>query len=129
MSGYDNYDEMRRFVAYMKSQDVATSVDDFGTGYSSLNMLTDIRSDIVKLDKSFLDDIETKPDVHKKLVKNIINMINELGMETLAEGVENAHQAEMLKKWECRMVQGYLFDKPLPVEEFTDRLINPQYEV
>lgn len=129
MSGYDNYDEMRRFVAYMKSQDVATSVDDFGTGYSSLNMLTDIRSDIVKLDKSFLDDIEAKPDVHKKLVKNIINMINELGMETLAEGVENAHQAEMLKKWECRMVQGYLFDKPLPVEEFTDRLINPQYEV
>lgn len=128
-SGHDDYDDMRRFVAYMKSQDVATSVDDFGTGYSSLNMLTSVCADIIKLDKSFLDDINEKPLTHRNMVKNIINMINELCMDTVAEGVETMEQARLLETWECKIVQGYLFDKPLPLSEFTKRLESPQYEL
>lgn len=129
LSGHDDYDDMRRFVSYMKSQDVATSVDDFGTGYSSLNMLTTVSADIIKLDKSFLDDINEKPLTHRNMVKNIINMINELCMDTLAEGVETEEQARLLKSWECKIVQGYLYDKPLPFYEFTRRLENPQYDI
>lgn len=129
MSGHDDYDEMKRFVSYMKSQDVSTSVDDFGTGYSSLNMLTSICADIIKLDKSFLDDILQKPLTHRNMVKNIINMINELCMDTLAEGVETVEQAKLLEDWECKIAQGYLYDKPLPVSEFTKRLENPQYDI
>lgn len=129
LSGHDDFDDMRRFVSYMKSQDVATSVDDFGTGYSSLNMLTTVRADIIKLDKSFLDDIGEKPVTHRNMVKNIINMINELCMDTLAEGVETEEQAKLLEMWECKIVQGYLYDKPLPFDEFTKRLENPQYSI
>ena len=127
MSGHENYSDMRRFVNYMKSQNIATSLDDFGTGYSSLNMLTDIGTDIVKLDKSFMDDIGLKTNVERLLVKNIINMINELGIDSLCEGVETTEQVLMLSEWECKMIQGYYFDKPMPAEQFVERLKQPQY--
>lgn len=127
-TGFDK-GAMTEFVRYMKSMDIATSVDDFGTGYSSLNMISGVGTDIIKLDKSFIDNIEEQPYVQQNLVKNIVNMINDLSMETVAEGVESIDQAKLLRKWECRVVQGYLYDKPLCVEDYTYRLKNPVYEI
>lgn len=129
MYAYDDYEDVHSFIKRMAAEGIAVSLDDFGTGYSSLNMLTGLDADIVKLDKSFMDDIETKPEKHSSMVKNIINMINELGMETLAEGVETVEQCNMLRNWECRSVQGFLFDKPLPFEEFEKRVRNPKYAI
>lgn len=125
---FDNM-AMREFVSYMKSMDITTSVDDFGTGYSSLNMISGVRTDIIKLDKSFIDNIEEKPSIDQSFVKNIVNMINELSMETVAEGIESVAQAKLLRKWECRVGQGYLYDKPMSMEAFTERLKSPVYDI
>ncbi len=127
MYSCDDFTMVKKFVSLMNEAGIATSLDDFGTGYSSLNMLTSVETDIIKMDKSFMDDLDTKPEKHRSMVRNIINMINELGMESLAEGVENVKQYELLKNWNCSTVQGYLFDKPLPKEEFERRVLNPVY--
>ena len=124
MSGYENYTALEEFVHIIKEKGIRTSIDDFGTGYSSLNMLKDISADIIKLDKSFLDNLEqenSKPD--EIVIKNIVNMINELDMEAIAEGVETKRQADFLRKVHCRMAQGDLYDRPLPHDEFEQRLI------
>lgn len=120
--GNENYETMTRFIEKMKAHGVAVSIDDFGTGYSSLNLLKDLRVDIIKLDKTFIDNIEKHSKIDEIVIRNIINMINELDMEVLAEGVETAGQAEFLKNANCKMVQGYLFDKPLPHDDFEKRL-------
>lgn len=123
MSDYNDYEAFRTLVNKLKTNGVMTSIDDFGTGYSSLNLLTDFMFDIVKLDKSFLDNTMRKNSKTDEIVvRNIIRMIKELNMTTIAEGVETAEQAEFLKDIGCNMVQGFLFDKPLPENEFINRL-------
>ncbi len=129
MSDYSDYEVFRNLVTKLKENGVMTSIDDFGTGYSSLNLLTDFMFDIVKLDKSFLDNIireNSKTD--EIVVRNIVRMIKELDMKTIAEGVETAEQARFLKDINCTMVQGYLFDKPLPEAEFETRLRTRKYD-
>lgn len=129
MSDYNDYDTFKNLVTKLKENGVMTSIDDFGTGYSSLNLLTDFMFDIVKLDKSFLDNIvRNKSKTDEIVVRNIVRMIRELNMMTIAEGVETADQAQFLKDIDCTMVQGYLFDKPLPEEEFVKRLCTRRYE-
>ena len=109
----------------MHENGVSTSIDDFGTGYSSLNLLKDLNVDIIKLDKSFLNNME-KQEKHRKndviVIKNIVNMVNDLDMEVIAEGVETQKQAEFLRGINCCMAQGFLFDRPLPHDEYEKRL-------
>lgn len=125
MSGYENYDALADFVAKIKKAGIQTSIDDFGTGYSSLNMLKDLDADIIKLDKSFLDHLLNEDSKQDEIViKNIVNMINELNMEAIAEGVETKEQAEFLRQVKCKMAQGYLYDRPLPHDDFEQRLVN-----
>lgn len=129
MSDYSDYLALKTLVSKMKSHGIKTSIDDFGTGFSSLNLLTDFMFDIVKLDKSFLDNIEKhNSGTDEIVVRNIVKMVSELKMKAIAEGVETEEQARFLKNIDCRLVQGYLFDKPLPVEDFVERLQNRKYE-
>ncbi|MBO5082510.1 MAG: GGDEF domain-containing protein [Lachnospiraceae bacterium] len=129
MSDYSDYLALKTLVSKMKSHGIKTSIDDFGTGFSSLNLLTDFMFDIVKLDKSFLDNIEKhNSGTDEIVVRNIVKMVSELKMKAIAEGVETEEQARFLKNIDCRLVQGYLFDKPLPVEDFVGRLQNRKYE-
>ena len=128
MSDYSDYDAFKALVAAMKNNGICTSIDDFGTGYSSLNLLSDFMFDVVKLDKSFIDNIdksESKTD--EIVIRNIVNMVNELNMSVIAEGVETVEQEEVLRKIGCTMVQGFLFDKPLCKCEFEKRLVNRNY--
>lgn len=122
MSGYEDYEALCVFVENMKKCGIKTSIDDFGTGYSSFNLIKDLNADIIKLDRSFLINIDEKNGTQSRtdeiVIKNIVNMVNELDMEVIAEGVENVSQAEFLKEINCLKVQGFLFDKPLPVDEF-----------
>lgn len=122
MSGYENYATLVSFVQNMRKNGVSTSIDDFGTGYSSLNLLKDLDVDIIKLDKSFLNNLENHSQSDVIVIKNIVNMVNELHMSVIAEGVETQSQAEFLRKIHCRMAQGFLFDRPLPHDDFEKRL-------
>lgn len=93
------------------------SMDDFGTDYSSLSSLKKLPLDQLKIDKSFVRDITTDPD-DAIIVQTIIAMANHLGMEVIAEGVETEAQRAFLKLHGCRICQGYLISKPIPLIDF-----------
>ncbi len=92
-------------------------MDDFGSGYSSLNMLKKVPVDRIKLDLHFQDK-SGNPEMGKTIIKHIIQMVHELGMGIVAEGVETEKQALFLKDLDCAVMQGFFFYKPMPVEEF-----------
>ena len=112
------------FIKRMKYHKVRISIDDFGTGYSSLNMLRSFKVDVLKIDKSFIDDLDER---NKIVLSNIIHMAHDLNMEVVAEGVETREQALYLKEIGCHVLQGYLFDRPLPKKEFEEKIHNEVY--
>ena len=120
-------DCLSRFIRDMHESEIAMAIDDFGTGYSSLNLLRDFQADVLKLDKSFIDGhTGTKRD--SVVVSNVAKMAEELDMSVITEGVEKWEQVEFLKSVNINMVQGFLFDKPLPKEDFEKRLRHKVYD-
>lgn len=105
-------------------------LDDFGTGYSSLSYLKKFPIDTLKIDKSFIDDINNQPtDNTPLLVDTIIRMGQSLGLNIVAEGVENRYQYEYLKQRKCHTIQGYYFAKPMPQSEFIELIKTKEFEV
>jgi diguanylate cyclase (GGDEF)-like protein/PAS domain S-box-containing protein len=96
----------------IKSLGVTLALDDFGTGYSSLSCLHELPIDVVKIDRSFVSLAQTS-DYHRVLIEATVLMARTLGMGTLAEGIETAEQATMMRAIGCGKGQGYLFSKPL----------------
>ena len=109
-------DESRRALLRLKALGVRLAVDDFGTGYSSLSHLKHFPMDVVKIDRSFVQDLDTKPG-DCALVRAIIAMADSLGLECVAEGVETEAQIRLLKGLGCSLMQGYAFSRPLPPAE------------
>ena len=99
-------------IRKIKAEGFKTSIDDFGIGYSSLSALKSIPYDVLKIDKSFIDDIEIEPKA-KSMVASIIDLVHTLGMEVIAEGVESAKQADILASLRCDAIQGYYFSRPV----------------
>ncbi|WP_144054309.1 EAL domain-containing protein [Pleurocapsa sp. PCC 7319] len=99
-------------LAEIKRRKIKLSIDDFGTGYSSLSYLRRLPIDNLKIDRSFVDSINSDPESFE-IVKTIITLAHTLGMDAIAEGVENIAQVERLKSLGCEFVQGYLFAEPL----------------
>lgn len=98
------------------------SMDDFGTGYSSFSMLKNINIDVLKMDKSFFDDVlESRRG--KIIIEAIIEMAHKLGIKVVAEGIETKEQIDYLKRINCDMVQGYYFEKPIAIEEFATKYV------
>ncbi|WP_188637917.1 putative bifunctional diguanylate cyclase/phosphodiesterase [Vreelandella lutescens] len=95
---------------------VKVALDDFGTGYSSLSYLRDLPIDKVKLDRSFIKDIDNNVK-NAAIVKAVVDMSHSLGLQVVAEGVEEEGQLEVLKSYKCDFIQGFLFSKPLPLLE------------
>ena len=95
----------------IKKLGLSVALDDFGTGYSSLNYLTKMPIDVLKIDRSFVIDILTNPK-SKCIVEMIIQLSHDLGINVVAEGVEEVEQVEYLKGIFCDVVQGYYFSKP-----------------
>ena len=100
-----------------KELGVNLSMDDFGTGYSSLSYLHRFPLDVLKIDRSFIIDIEDKED-DGAIALAVIAMAKSMSLEIVAEGVETEMQYEFLKKNKCDIIQGYLISKPVPKDEF-----------
>jgi diguanylate cyclase (GGDEF)-like protein len=107
----------------IKQQGIKISLDDFGTGYSSLSLLKRLPIDELKIDKSFIDDIETDIDA-KTMVESIISIGKKLNMYILAEGIETTEQKEQLTEYGCDLFQGYKFSKPLKIDQLKKYLDN-----
>lgn len=103
----------------LKDIGVVISIDDFGTGYSSLSYLKKYPIDIIKIDQSFIKDMELD-DKNAAIATTIIQLAHSLGMEVIAEGVEKDRQVEILKSANCQKAQGYLFSKPVPIEHINE---------
>ena len=101
----------------LKKLGFSISMDDFGTGYSSLNYLKRLPMDVLKIDQSFIRDVDKDPR-DAAVVDTIISMANFLGMQVIAEGVETQAELDFLQLRGCPNYQGYFFSRPLPVEEF-----------
>ncbi len=108
-------------LAAMQQQGMKISLDDFGTGYSSLSYLKRFPVDVLKIDRSFIQDI-TEDSSDAMLVELILSLAEKMNINVIAEGVETEEQLAFLHKINCRLIQGYFFSKPLPLTEFEDFL-------
>ena len=112
-------------VARLHSLGIGLSIDDFGTGYSSLSYLKRFKIDKLKIDQSFVRDIQHDPD-DAAIVTAIIALAHGLGFQTIAEGVETQAQLDFLRAHACDEIQGYFYSKPVPADEFARLLAGEQ---
>lgn len=113
----DDYKEVIDKLRTIKNAGIRISLDDFGTGFSSLSYLRELPIDTLKIDKSFVDSL-TNDETTGIITESIIRMVKQLGMKTVAEGVENESQYEWLRNIKCDTIQGYLLGKPMPAADF-----------
>lgn len=118
----DDRNRMIEIIKQLRSLNLKLSMDDFGSGYSSLNLLKDIPLDVLKIDREFFSEMITS-ETSIIILQKIIEMAEGLGMEVLCEGVETEEQIETLKRLKCRIVQGYYYSKPIPLEEFIEKYL------
>jgi EAL domain-containing protein (putative c-di-GMP-specific phosphodiesterase class I) len=104
-------------LSALNDMGIELALDDFGTGYSSLAYLKRIPVGKLKIDRSFVRDLEVDPD-DRAIASTILSMGRSLRLKVLAEGVETAEQYEILRGMGCELVQGYHFSRPLPPEQF-----------
>lgn len=97
------------------------SMDDFGTGYSSLGLLKEIPLDVIKIDRSFLENSHGL-ERDRIVIESVIEMAKKLNIHTVAEGVENPEQIELLRQLDCEVAQGFYYSKPVPFSEFYETL-------
>ncbi len=112
----DNKEEVLGLLNQIRKMGIGISLDDFGTGYSSLSYLQKLPITTLKIDKSFISNIE-KNGTEANITNSIVSMVSKMGLDTIAEGVEKEEQLEILKKIKCQTVQGFLKGKPMPKEK------------
>ncbi len=118
---------IKRVVNGLRKEGIYTTVDDFGMGYSSLNLIREIPWDVLKLDRNFIPS-EENFGVTELMFRHVVAMAQAMGLECVAEGVETMQQIELLRENDCRIAQGFYFDKPLPAAEFEKRLAAGKYD-
>ncbi len=118
----ENADQLIRVIGELRRKGYEIEMDDFGSGYSSLNMLSSLPVDVLKMDIAFIRNIE-RDEKDFRLVELIIDIARYLKVPVVAEGVETDNQLNLLKNAGCDLVQGYYFSRPLPAEEFTQRIL------
>ena len=124
----EDISKLFEFVSNLRKMKFHVAIDDFGIGYSSLHLLNSVTVDVLKIDKAFVNKITDKENEKERIIiKNIINMAIQLGIEVVAEGVETQPQIDALKELSCYRIQGFIFDKPLSEEKFTHRLAKKKY--
>lgn len=119
----DNVEDTISKLNKIREQGIGLSLDDFGTGYSSLRYLQILPLTTLKIDKSFVSNIAAKDGFEAKLTESIISLVSKMGLNTIAEGVENEEQLKMIQKFNCRTIQGFLLGKPMPKEQCEKLLV------
>lgn len=119
----DNYEKARKLLNSLRDMGVTIAIDDFGTGYSSLAYLKHLPIDHLKIDRSFVKDLDTDED-DRAIVLAILALADQLKLTVIAEGVETQAQCDFLKQHNCASAQGFLYGRPMPVDEFFQRLHN-----
>jgi len=112
-------DEVVRVLERLRGLGCGISIDDFGTGYSSLSYLKAFPVSVLKIDRSFVQDLADDSG-DRAIAQSVVNMADNLGMQTVAEGVETPEQQEILKQIGCTFVQGFMYARPLPAEQIPD---------
>ncbi len=111
---------IEQLFADLHKEGFKISIDDFGAGHSSLGMLKNLQVDTLKMDRSFFVS-DNNVHHHDMLIDSIIKMAHNLNMYVVAEGIETADQIKLLKSLNCDAVQGYFYDKPMPIEQFVEK--------
>lgn len=122
----ENVESAIEKMAKLKESQISISIDDFGTGYSSLRYLKHLAVDVLKIDRSFVNQLHLD-DNDQAIVDTILAIARKLNLEVIAEGVEDTSELAALKKLGCNQFQGYLFDKPLRAEEIAQRFVSNSY--
>ncbi|CAG7856667.1 putative signaling protein [biofilm metagenome] len=123
----DNVNDTINKMHNLKKIGIRLALDDFGTGYSSLSYLTQLPLDELKIDQSFVSNINTKPE-NASIVQAIIGMAHNLGIHVIAEGVETEAQRAFLEQHGCHTYQGYLYSRPLTIDKFEKLLSKKMLE-
>ena len=116
---FNEKERMLEVMRHLKEFNMSLSIDDFGSGYSSLNLLRDIPFDVLKIDRGFLDE-SVQSDTGKWILRKIVEMAEGLNLKVICEGVETHEQVEMLLDIGCIYAQGFLYSRPIPIEEFIE---------
>jgi len=114
----DELDRNFALLEQLREVGITVSIDDFGTGYSSLSYLTRLPVDSLKIDQSFVRDVPGDSD-GEAIIRAVISLANSLQLRVIGEGVESDKQRQFLVDNGCWEAQGYLFSRPLPIDELT----------
>ena len=121
---------LKEVVSGLQANGICTSVDDFGMGYSSLNLIREIPWNVLKIDRCFLPaDDESEESITSLMYRHVVAMALDMGLECITEGVETAKQIKILRGNHCLFAQGFIFDKPLPKEQFEELLGTHRYDI
>lgn len=112
-TSFADRDEMRETIQRIRNLGMHVAIDDFGTGYSTFSYIKELPADTVKIDMSFVKDIDVNEN-SRTIVKAIVTLADTAGLNVIAEGIETEEQAKILRSLGCREGQGYFFSKPLP---------------
>jgi EAL domain-containing protein (putative c-di-GMP-specific phosphodiesterase class I) len=116
-------DKIRDRMEQLRSLGLRLAIDDFGTGYSSLGYIQQFAFDVLKIDRTFVDGLERF--TNQRIVTAVIELAKELGVRTVAEGIEQELHADLLRDLGCTLGQGYLYSRPVPAPEFAELLVGP----
>jgi EAL domain-containing protein (putative c-di-GMP-specific phosphodiesterase class I)/GGDEF domain-containing protein/PAS domain-containing protein len=109
--------QVSRVLSQLRNLGIKIAIDDFGTGHSSLSYLAELPIDTLKIDQSFIRQLEISGQ-NREIVRTVVQLAQSLGLQTVAEGVEELGQAQFLRATGCNIAQGYYFSRPIPAEQF-----------
>jgi len=121
-------EEISFLLEDIRKEDFRVALDDVGQGFTTLGFLTDMTIDVIKIDRS-LFDADHNNEVDRMLLESIFNIANKMHLNTVAEGIETTEQLNFLRTSGCKVVQGYLYDKPMPEEDFVAKYKDIQADV
>ena len=121
---FENINVFKRFIGIAHSRGYKCSMDDFGSGYSSLNIISELDFDTIKLDQKFFRNSNGFTEESKIIISSIITLCHKLGKKVIAEGTEEFEQVKFLKDNKCDMIQSYYYSKPIPFDEYKEKLNN-----
>ena len=124
----DRHDQFQTTIHSLQVQGNRIALDDFGTGFSSLSRLKDLPCEVLKIDRSFVLHISIRED-DRIIVEAVIKLAHALGMTVVAEGVETIEQLRLLQEVDCDEIQGYLFSRPVPAEQFEQILLGKKITI